>query len=280
MNRLIISAVLLVVLLLTGIALFERHLAREVVSANTTLRRDTESLRQNIFTAQHEISGAQTELTRPPSPPKPASDSAASEVRNHPPAASGSEVDRAKAAAVALSQARDRRASGAIRDMELIFRPEFDKLGLPPEKWDRYEELMIEVRLAQWETQQRARDQHLPDNEVAVASKQVDPTLSAQIRSLLGDASDEALNEFAAATPDRNEVQALAGELLYSNAPLEPDQIQQLLQLLKEDRVTSVAPSALERAQSVLSPPQLEAWKSLKAESQLKWEEAQKAQIK
>jgi hypothetical protein len=273
MNRTIISAVLLVVLLSTGIALFERRVAQEIASASATLSRDTESLRQNVFVAQREISEAQKEFIRSQSPPKSASDSATPEVRNHQPAASGSEVDRAKAAAVALSQARDRSVSFAIRDMELIFRPEFDKLGLPPEKWDRYEALMIEVRMAQWEAQQRARGEHLPEDQVFVVSKQVDPTLSAQIRSLLGDSGDDALREFVAATPDRNEVQSLAGDLLYSNAPLDQDQIQQLLGLLKQDRVSGLAPSALERAQSVLSPPQLEAWKSLQAEGKLRWQE-------
>jgi hypothetical protein len=99
------------------------------------------------------------------------------------------------------------------------------------------------------------------------------------MRSLIGDAAYEELQQFQAerSHPVRRMVQALAYQLMFSSAPLETSQRQQLTQLLNDRETSTVLkerggvlpPDVRIEVEKLLTPLQVEALRRLQSWTQL-----------
>jgi hypothetical protein len=100
-----------------------------------------------------------------------------------------------------------------------------------------------------------------------------------QMRSLIGDAAHEELQQFQVerSQPVRKMVQTLAQQLMFSSAPLDTSQRQQLTQLLDARRTDAASkeksgvlpPEVLVEAEKLLTPLQVQALRRLQSQYQL-----------
>ncbi len=167
----------------------------------------------------------------------------------------------------------------------------FRRLNLPPEMIDRLKDLLLERQSANADVMAAAREQGLggPEDRAALRLlvEQAQAETDAAIRATLGEAGYAEYQFYNQSQPQRAVVSQLETKLSYGGAPLAQSQSDQLVRILAESASARgaqggggfggrggpsggsgsiVTDEALAKAQSVLSPPQMEALKQLQAE--------------
>jgi hypothetical protein len=178
----------------------------------------------------------------------------------------------------AIAEARRRQRVRGLMNLEMTLRPKFEALGLSGEQWHRYQTFSLELGDREAELR-RAGKRGMTDEEFEAFVRTSTTDVVGQMRSLIGDAAYEELQQFQVerAHPVRKTVQALAQQLMFSSAPLETLQKQQLTQLLNA-RGTGAAlkekggvlPSdVLIEVEKLLTPLQVQALRRLQSQYQL-----------
>ena len=200
-----------------------------------------------------------------------------------PVAAPAAPIDAATAAVhtarqKAISEARIRQRVRSLMSLEMTLRPKFEALGLSGEQWNGYQTLRLELADREAELR-RAGKRGMTDEEFDAFVRTRTRDMVVEMRLLIGDAAYEELQQFQTerSHPVRTTVQALAQQLMFSSAPLETLQRQQLTQLLnargpvallKENgRVLPV--DILNEAEKFLTPLQAQALRGLQTGNQL-----------
>lgn len=149
------------------------------------------------------------------------------------PAASTSDAAVGAARQKAIAEAQLRQRVRRVMTLEMTLRPKFEALGLSAEQWHRYQMLSLELMDREAELR-RAAKRGMTDEELDAFVRAGTKETLGEMRSLVGDAAYEELQQFQAerSHPVRQIVQALAQELMFSSAPLEPAQRQKLVDLL------------------------------------------------
>jgi hypothetical protein len=178
----------------------------------------------------------------------------------------------------AIAEARRRQRVRGLMNLEMTLRPKFEALGFSGEQWHRYQTLSLELVDREAELR-RAGKRGMTDEEFDAFVRAATKDTVGQMRSLIGDAAYDQLQQFQAerSHPARKTVQALAQQLMFSSAPLETLQRQQVTQLLST-RETSAAlkekggvlpPDVLIDAEKLLTPLQVQALRRLQSQYQL-----------
>jgi hypothetical protein len=175
----------------------------------------------------------------------------------------------------AISEARVRQRVRSLMSLEMTLRPKFEALGLSGEQWNGYQTLRLELADREAELR-RAGKRGMTDEEFEAFLRTNTRDTVGQMRLLIGDAAYEELQQFQAerSHPVRTTVQALAQQLMFSSAPLETLQRQQLTQLLNARSALKenggVLPvDVLNEAEKFLTPLQAQALRRLQAGNQL-----------
>jgi len=112
----------------------------------------------------------------------------------------------------------------------------FKSLGLPPEKLDKFKQLLVDKQSAAMDVMAEARAQGLvgPDSRAQIQDllKSTNQELDDSIRSTLGDAGYEQYQQYDRTQSQRALVDQLASRLSYTDSPLTAQQAQQLVPLL------------------------------------------------
>jgi hypothetical protein len=185
-------------------------------------------------------------------------------------------VNTARQTAIAAARIRQRVRS--LMNLEMTLRPKFEALGLTGDQWHRYQTLSLELVDHEAELR-RAGKRGMTDEEFEAFVRTATSDTVGQMRSLIGDATYEELQQFQAERSHlmRKMVQALAQQLMYSSTPLETVQRQQLIQLFNsrasgapvKENAAVLQPDILSEAEKLLTPLQVQALRRVQNQYQL-----------
>jgi hypothetical protein len=164
----------------------------------------------------------------------------------------------------------------------------FKNLKLSPEDLDKFKSLLVEKQNSMRDVMSAARAQGLnPQTDRTAFQQLVSQTNSevdASIQATLGAAGFQQYQQYEQTLPERNLVSQLDQRLSYSNTPLNPDQQDQLMQVLAQAAPPSsndnparggpngprfnVTDQAISQASSVLTPDQVAALQQIQQEQQ------------
>ncbi|HUL52131.1 MAG TPA: hypothetical protein VLT83_01855 [Opitutaceae bacterium] len=176
----------------------------------------------------------------------------------------------------------------------------FKNLNLSPADLDKFKGLLVDKQNAMMDVMAAARDQGLnprnPDDRAQIASLEqtAQAQVDANIRQALGDTQFAQYQNYEQTLPQRNVVNQLAQTLSYTGAPLQPYQVDQLVNILAANaparsqgsggwmgmvgpmgagalftaRDAPITDTAVTQAQSVLTSPQLAALQQLQTQQQ------------
>ena len=162
--------------------------------------------------------------------------------------------------------------------------------AMTPEQLDAFKNLLVEKQNTLRDVMMTARSQGVTDrSEINQLVKNAQADVDAQLQSTLGDAGYQQYQQYEHTLPQRNLVNQLSQSLSYTSMPLSDSQSQQLVQILADNskapsnsqlrsavglgggaRGVPITDAAINQAQSVLAPAQLQALTTL--------QEQQKAQ--
>jgi hypothetical protein len=272
-TRFIIGCAFALSLLAVGALLWQsriRHIAeRERTTTEHRVREISGQLRaseeQNAALGREKVALQKTKPTSVPVPlPGPPND------RTH------DAVNTTRRAAIAEANRRQR--VRGLMNLEMTLRPKFEAFGFSGEQWHRYQTLSLELHDREAELR-RAGKREMTDKEFEVFVRTATNDTVEQMRSLIGDAAYEELQQFQAerSHPVRRMVQALAYQLVFSSAPLESSQRQQLTQLLNargtstvlKERGGVLPPDIRIEVEKLLTPLQVQALRRLQSWNQL-----------
>lgn len=184
--------------------------------------------------------------------------------------------------------------------LDLRYAALFKNLHLTPAQIDQFKNLLVEKQSAFMDVMMAARDQGInprdPDGRKQLGQlvQQAQTQVDSQIQQTLGDEAFNQYKSYEQTLPQRNTVNQLAQSLSYTNAPLQDYQTEQLINILAANsgnggagRVNAstfngigainaiigggsvrVTDAAITQAQTILSPPQVDALKQMQATQQ------------
>lgn len=195
-------------------------------------------------------------------------------------AASTDSEERAKAAihtarktaiAEALLMQRVRR----LMNLEVNVRPKFQALGLSDEQWHRFQILSLEKIDREEEARRAGKAGKTPD-EIGAAVRAAGAEVVAEMTALIGVGAYDELQRFQSqrSDPARKTVESLSSRLMFSDHPLETWQTEKLTRILRlrpsatvpGEAVSGIDNGVLNELQSVLTPPQQQAWQRMRSE--------------
>ncbi len=114
----------------------------------------------------------------------------------------------------------------------------FKTLGLSPEQLEKFKQLLVDKQNTALDVMAAARSQGLvgPDSRSQVQSlmQQANKEMDDGIKDLIGDSAYQQYQQFDRTQTQRAIVDQLASRLSYTDAPLTPQQTEQMVQLLAE----------------------------------------------
>ena len=233
-------------LLLGGTAWYQWNAAGTLAAAlnKTTAERDTLSHRVADL-EKHEKSLAQEaaalrEQAPPASAPVPTAGGRTMTYR-----VGGAGGTAGPMAALESPEMRRLMAVGQRSQLDARYAPLFKSLGLPPQQLDKFKQLLVDKQNSALDVMAAARSQGItPDNRGQLQSlmQQANREVDDGIKDLLGDTAYQQFQQFDRTQTQRAIVDQLASRLSYTDAPLTPQQSEQMVQLLSE--TTPPAPTA------------------------------------